>query len=625
MRKVALCLILVLTLQLVACSDGKKTSDDLFESDYITNAEDEKYFTEGDSAETLLLSTPLYLASNKILAQPLGAFVNNRDIKTNEINALTDDIRVSLSEFRPKVENLRREVLQYLEFCREAYPMYAKSLEKITMELALSAAKVEYSEQLLSIIDNSSSNLFVESYKKYHKIVISMEYAINIFNDLEKSCLSAATVQIALIDDPDAKLIAANRGLERAMAVVSELHLESQNIQKSLHNLDSQIKKITTANYYMGLAALAYIQNSQTEIDMYLKRLLDNDKNDKTIIDFAISNSALYKEAAATLYLTLEGDEAKDNENLVATYWNKSLAVFQQAEKEYPAENSLISQGYASLKEQLLLRNYLEKSKAISASAAAIKIEIPIVPKGEITGTVSLQKDLNMLSRECYKANQRLNGSSKLYAEFAWKDGLLSIGTVEEKIALIGINLIGSYTFYQQAVKELAESKEGTPAAVIKLEISYLKTKKLLQNRLLIITALERMDSKEAAFFAFGEKQLELLPEEMLYQRYQEILSKMLISEQKQEKMQKVKELLFENSKVQLEKLRKTLPISSGLAANNEVDLKILYNNWGKEILAAAITNAESANQTDNRVGSINLLLQDTLDVKIKQIILDSR
>ena len=625
MRKVALCLILVLTLQLVACSDGKKTSDDLFESDYITNAEDEKYFTEGDSAETLLLSTPLYLASNKILAQPLGAFVNNRDIKTNEINALTDDIRVSLSEFRPKVENLRREVLQYLEFCREAYPMYAKSLEKITMELALSAAKVEYSEQLLSIIDNSSSNLFVESYKKYHKIVISMEYAINIFNDLEKSCLSAATVQIALIDDPDAKLIAANRGLERAMAVVSELHLESQNIQKSLHNLDSQIKKITTANYYMGLAALAYIQNSQTEIDMYLKRLLDNDKNDKTIIDFAISNSALYKEAAATLYLTLEGDEAKDNENLVATYWNKSLAVFQQAEKEYPAENSLISQGYASLKEQLLLRNYLEKSKAISASAAAIKIEIPIVPKGEITGTVSLQKDLNMLSRECYKANQRLNGSSKLYAEFAWKDGLLSIGTVEEKIALIGINLIGSYTFYQQAVKELAESKEGTPAAVIKLEISYLKTKKLLQNRLLIITALERMDSKEAAFFAFGEKQLELLPEEMLYQRYQEILSKMLISEQKQEKMQKVKELLFENSKVQLEKLRKTLPISSGLAANNEVDLKILYNNWEKEILAAAITNAESANQTDNRVGSINLLLQDTLDVKIKQIILDSR
>ena len=625
MRKVALCLILVLTLQLVACSDGKKTSDDLFESDYITNAEDEKYFTEGDSAETLLLSTPLYLASNKILAQPLGAFVNNRDIKTNEINALTDDIRVSLSEFRPKVENLRREVLQYLEFCREAYPMYAKSLEKITMDLALSAAKVEYSEQLLSIIDNSSSNLFVESYKKYHKIVISMEYAINIFNDLEKSCLSAATVQIALIDDPDAKLIAANRGLERAMAVVSELHLESQNIQKSLHNLDSQIKKITTANYYMGLSALAYIQNSQTEIDMYLKRLLDNDKNDKTIIDFAISNSALYKEAAATLYLTLEGDEAKDNENLVATYWNKSLAVFQQAEKEYPAENSLISQGYASLKEQLLLRNYLEKSKAISASAAAIKIEIPIVPKGEITGTVSLQKDLNMLSRECYKANQRLNGSSKLYAEFAWKDGLLSIGTVEEKIALIGINLIGSYTFYQQAVKELAESKEGTPAAVIKLEISYLKTKKLLQNRLLIITALERMDSKEAAFFAFGEKQLELLPEEMLYQRYQEILSKMLISEQKQEKMQKVKELLFENSKVQLEKLRKTLPISSGLAANNEVDLKILYNNWGKEILAAAITNAESANQTDNRVGSINLLLQDTLDVKIKQIILDSR
>ena len=625
MRKVALCLILVLTLQLVACSDGKKTSDDLFESDYITNAEDEKYFTEGDSAETLLLSTPLYLASNKILAQPLGAFVNNRDIKTNEINALTDDIRVSLSEFRPKVENLRREVLQYLEFCREAYPMYAKSLEKITMDLALSAAKVEYSEQLLSIIDNSSSNLFVESYKKYHKIVISMEYAINIFNDLEKSCLSAATVQIALIDDPDAKLIAANRGLERAMAVVSELHLESQNIQKSLHNLDSQIKKITTANYYMGLSALAYIQNSQTEIDMYLKRLLDNDKNDKTIIDFAISNFALYKEAAATLYLTLEGDEAKDNENLVATYWNKSLAVFQQAEKEYPAENSLISQGYASLKEQLLLRNYLEKSKAISASTAAIKIEIPIVPKGEITGTVSLQKDLNMLARECYKANQRLNGSSKLYAEFAWKDGLLSIGTVEEKIALIGINLIGSYTFYQQAVKELAESKEGTPAAVIKLEISYLKTKKLLQNRLLIITALERMDSKEAALFAYGEKQLELLPEEMLYQRYQEILSKMLISEQKQEKMQKVKELLFENSKVQLEKLRKTLPISSGLAANNEVDLKILYNNWGKEILAAAITNAESANQTDNRVGSINLLLQDTLDVKIKQIILDSR
>ena len=76
---------------------------------------------------------------------------------------------------------------------------------------------------------------------------------------------------------------------------------------------------------------------------------------------------------------------------------------------------------------------------------------------------------------------------------------------------------------------------------------------------------------------------------------------------------------------MELEKLRKILPISSGLAAKNEVDLKILYNNWEKEILAAAITNAKAANQTDNRVGSINLLLQDTLDVKIKQIILDSR
>ncbi|MEI7885292.1 MAG: hypothetical protein WCI30_08065 [Clostridia bacterium] len=624
-KKIALCLILVLILQLGGCNTQKKLENDFFQSEYLINVEDEKYFTEGDSAATLLLSNPLYLTSNKVIGQPLDAFINNREIKINEMNAITDDVLVSLSEYRPKVENLRNEVLKYLELCRVAYPIYSKSLEKITMDIALSAAKVEYSKQLLTITDNSSPNSYVESYTKYNKILTSIEYAINVFNDLEKICLSAATVQIALIDDPELKLLVANRGLERAMETLGELHLESQNIQKSLHNLNGQIKQIATANYYMGIAAIAYINNSQTENNVQLKKLAETGQADKTLMSFVKSNSTMYQEAAATIYKTLQGKKAAENENLVATYWYKSLASFQQEEVENTKENSLLIQGYASLKENLLVRKYLMKSKMISTSTEAIEIKIPIIPKGEITGTISLQKDLKLLCREYDKLNQRLNGINNPYAEFTWKDGLLSIGTMQEKIALLSINLVGSFTFYQQSLNELAATKGENPAAVVKLEISYMKSKKILQNNLLILTAIERITKQEENFFAYGEKHLESLPEGDIKELYQDFLSKMKKNEQSEEELSRVKKLLVENAEVQLEKLRKILPVSSGLALYNELNLEILYSNWEKEILGNVIINSEIATQNNNRIGFLNLFLQDSLDGKMQQIILDSR
>jgi hypothetical protein len=244
---------------------GPKVKDP-FTFDYKLDAGSIKSFTCNDDMSTLLASSPFYAGAQPLPGQHTQEFDEARAAKCEEIIAGADTLVEDTLKLKPKLEELRKALADYLTVCANQEPKSAAFVKDAGAEMLRLQTLELIVEADYKSIDTKSDNAFARSFMQYMKAVNAVQLASLYLQDIDNTVAFAAMGLDGLSSTKNSKLAEANKKLDDAMGGFNGMAGSIRNVMSGVRGIDYGFRQLATGDYYFARAAVAFMRDSMPKL-----------------------------------------------------------------------------------------------------------------------------------------------------------------------------------------------------------------------------------------------------------------------------------------------------------------------------------------------------------------------
>jgi|GEM_PF-2152916 len=339
-KAISFVLLVAIFFPLVACSpkeapDGgtiEQVTAKPFSMEYDYSESRIKSLTENDDLITIGEAGPFY-AGNAQYEQPLLkkfqalkiAFVNDVMKNVEQLNLDSKAYAVKLKEVKDKYVDVLGQTLEQ-----------NKKLGKQMKEVAkgMIAPEVHYTANFVVFdsIGTDSTNPAASALMKFQKTYLSLSTASLLTEDTANTVGGIMTLQTALQNSSDAALQGIAGSIESDFsASVNTLGEMLASLQEKAQAIGTQLKQIESAEYYLGMASVQYIDENMVTLQPMVDGLAPNANLTADDVAFIKELTANFKDLTATIKEEL--DAVDKNELLTYVPQNDPLIPLVYAEE----------------------------------------------------------------------------------------------------------------------------------------------------------------------------------------------------------------------------------------------------------------------------------------------------
>ncbi len=275
-----------------------------------TNEKNTDFFLNPDSDLELALGWPYYI-SNKNLDQPFfNEFNKLKQKKVEEAVWITEDIFKDSVKLREELSDFKKS---YIALFSEILPENS-DLAKTAKASAEIILDYQLKEDILitnyNEIKLDSENDAINSYFKYTKTYLAIKLSDTVYEDLNTFISISAQAVLALEDRDEIKNQL--KDFDKKMETIINLQDTLANIQKNQIILNTALKQIETANYYMSKGSIAFIKQNLPDLKQKVESLKQRKDIDKEDVDFLESYVSYYADLTNSLDTAIENNFDKD-------------------------------------------------------------------------------------------------------------------------------------------------------------------------------------------------------------------------------------------------------------------------------------------------------------------------
>lgn len=239
---------------------------DPFTFDYKLDANNVKFFTEGDDMATLLASSPFYSGAQPLPGQRTQEYDEARAKKVEQIIADSDKLAAAAVKLKPDAEKLRKAFSDYLTVCINNDPntqsfVTAAGREMLRLYTLEAVIEAEYNS-----IDTSSEDPFARTYMQYLKCTKAVKLAAAYLQDIDNMVILAAAGLDGMSGTKNAKIAEANAKLDDAMSGVDRMSGPISDVMSGMRKVDYGFKQLATGDHYFARSAVKFMRDSMPEL-----------------------------------------------------------------------------------------------------------------------------------------------------------------------------------------------------------------------------------------------------------------------------------------------------------------------------------------------------------------------
>lgn len=340
-----------------------------FTLDYKLSDGNIKSFTQNDSINTLVASTPFYAGNQSLPSQKTSEYDKARAKKVEEIKNEAHTLVETSVSVKPKLEKVRKAYLSYLATVLKQEPKLEGFTKEAFAKISLTMSKEQITEcEYNSIKPESITNPYAKSFNEYLKVTKAVQLGSLYLQDVNNVGALAAFSLEALGKSTNPAIMEANEELDKEMAQLDDLKKNLSSMIVSIGKIDYGFKQLNTGDYYMARTANNFMGSKMADLKAKAKALKPREGLTEQDIKFIQSYVAYFEKAQASFddYL-----QSVDNKTLVPVdktvvvpagisaayaadqgqdYANAYVSVTKSAEPPAPSQQGFFSKGWSAIK-----------------------------------------------------------------------------------------------------------------------------------------------------------------------------------------------------------------------------------------------------------------------------------
>lgn len=269
------------------------------------------FYINNTSFDDIVDGGPYYISSQNPIQPLLIEYEKLKTEKVNEAIDITEKIFNQAKEVKSHLDQLKNDFIYMMDLALE----HEKDLKDASKEFGKIILEYQILEELLIMtyesIEVPTDDDVLKARFEYLKTNLAVELQEVIVDDLEQFTTLAILLYFEFVDSNDEVIVDIATKFMQDMEIINELSEIVWDMQDNVINLDFILKQINTAEYYIGLASLDYIQNEIPEI----RKLLDNADENEVLnledIEFLKEYLDIYDDFSKDLIVMLEDIDEK--------------------------------------------------------------------------------------------------------------------------------------------------------------------------------------------------------------------------------------------------------------------------------------------------------------------------
>lgn len=372
------CLAVVL---LSACRGSSKSANEEIGFEYDFSDLDTPFFTENDSFNTIMQSSPYYLGAQNFRMPVFAEFAELKKNKIEEAKKLTIDLYVSIKDLQGQLVPFRSAYINFLDVAYKDSPELKKFMSEVLPEIAKNFAREQSIQLVFENMEIKNLDEFSSSWLEYQKTALALDLLKYYYSDF--ALLVGNGVQLYTeIKTPDKKILEqAAVDFDLQMQKLGNLNEIFSKLNLKALELHTVLKQLDTADYYMAMAGVSFINDSLPDIKEKIEQLKSSNYASKEDIEFMRQ----YVELFGSFNESLEGNLGKiDKSKLLKLPENKDVSFLPIAEaytfNDYVKSAKFILKGTAKL--MLDEMRIMPNQEEIDSLKETTKLEWDFVKKG---------------------------------------------------------------------------------------------------------------------------------------------------------------------------------------------------------------------------------------------------
>jgi hypothetical protein len=272
-----------------------------------------KSLTENDTFETITEAGPLYVGNTTYEQPGLKKFQEMKSVLVEKIMKATDQLNVDSESFAKDLKALKEKYTDFLGLALEQNKKLGKAFKELTKDIIEPEVKYTTNFALIaSIQPETATNSAVSALLKYQKAYLVLENTELLSQDTANTVNGLLTLATALNNDSSASMKTIGSSIETEVGpMVDTLGVSLAKLQKQQAEIATMFKQIDTAEYYMGMASVQYMEENLPDLETKIATLTPKDNLTAEDIEFIKELTTQYKDFASEIKSELENVDQK--------------------------------------------------------------------------------------------------------------------------------------------------------------------------------------------------------------------------------------------------------------------------------------------------------------------------
>ena len=249
-----------------------------FSMEYDYSEEQITSLTENDTMDVVGLAGPLYVGRSDYAHQPaLQKFHDMKLALVDEIVVGAEKLNTDAEAYATELKTLKDQYVDFLGATLEKNNKLAKQMKELSKDIIAPEVKYVSNFAQFRSVEIASGDEAVKALTQYQKTYLAMDSVFELTRDTAQTVNGLLALEKALGASENSEMQAIGTQIEPAVSAgVDALGEKLVALQTQAAELDLKLKRIDTAEYYLGLASLQYMEEELARLQPMVDGLEPN-------------------------------------------------------------------------------------------------------------------------------------------------------------------------------------------------------------------------------------------------------------------------------------------------------------------------------------------------------------
>jgi hypothetical protein len=259
-----------------------------FTMEYEYSEQQIKSLTENDTMNSIAVAGPFYAGKADFVQPGLQKFQEMKTALVEEIMKNVEQLNKDSQVYAAELKTLKNKYIDYLGQTLEQNNKLGKQLKEVAK--AIIEPEVKYTTNFVhfdSIDTAAITQPATAALMKYQKTYLALENVDLLSRDTAETVGGLMNLEAALQKSPESKMKEIGTAIITGIpAEVDALGVKLVALQEKQQEVNVQLKQLNTAEYYMGMASVQFVEENLAAIQPQLDSLVPRDNLSAGDIEF---------------------------------------------------------------------------------------------------------------------------------------------------------------------------------------------------------------------------------------------------------------------------------------------------------------------------------------------------